>query len=122
MVFGAAYGAHMGCEGGGAQINVWEPYTIINGATYHALATAGCLIGLGQFTVTIENGPTIPYFFVAGNGAQIILGGTNFSGGLNLAGSNKYFVSNNGVLNTGGLGCGNVPGSTGSTASGGVCQ
>jgi len=103
-------------------------YTIAGGADQHALASQGGAVTVqgspyagGQtypLPITIQNSPNFTNFAVAVGNGTITMAGLQFPG--TGATGGKYYVSTNGVINTGGGGAGYLPGTiAGAVSTGG---
>ena len=123
ITFGPTYQQDMHAEGTGSQIEVWNSYTISAGIGSDIGAVSGGMVEINPVgvTVTIENDPTFYSPFIQSEvGGIVYLGsGTHFVGATQ---GQSFTASSGAIIFTDGAGCGMIPGSSGSTSSGGICQ
>jgi hypothetical protein len=121
VVFGTATAAHMQGESL-SRIFAWNDYKITGSALSHISVIASTHVGLGAIVITFENGPSFDYFLSVDVLSSVVLGGTTFSGAVNMGVTKRYTVNNNSIINTFGRGPGLIPGYGGSASNGAFCQ
>lgn len=114
--FGASTQGHMDAVNGGF-IQCVSNYSIVGGAQYHIVASAGGQVINASRTVTLTGTPAFGGAYAYCDQGRLDSSSTTYSGG---ATGVRYSVSNNGVIATAGAGASAFPGNAaGSATTGG---
>ena len=99
-------------------IQITANYTVGGGASIFHYGTdiAGLITCQGGVTVTVSIGLTFLYFAASSEGGVIQLYSMVYSGAVGIT-AQRYFVRNNGIVDTNGGGADYFPGSTAGTVS-----
>ena len=124
VYFGPASVTPIHVEGIGSQVQLWDSFTISANSPGFIGVISGGMVEFNPtgITVTCEVTPTFNPLIQAQVLGEVYIGSTTTWSGCSGNTNPAYILSTNSVLFTDGQGCSSIPGATGSTSSGGVCQ